>query len=87
MQQDHVILGVHIQNRIKAASTVQSLLGKYGCNIRTRLGLHDTNDKFCSSAGVILLEIVGDPAQSAELESKLSELQGVAVKKMVFGHE
>ena len=87
MQQDHVILGIHIHNRMKKAPAVQALLGEYGCNIRTRLGLHETGDTLCSSAGVILLELVGAADKIAELESKLAGLAGVEVKKMVFDHE
>lgn len=87
MQKDHIILGIHIHNRTKEALAVQALLGAYGCNIRTRLGLHEADEKVCSSAGVILLEMVGDPAKAVELESKLAALPGVSVKKMVFDHD
>ena len=86
MQQDHLILGIHIQNRMKAAPAVQALLGEYGCNIRTRLGLHEASETSCSNAGVILLEMIGHPAKIAELEAKLAGLAGVSVQKMVFGH-
>jgi hypothetical protein len=87
MHQDHIILGVHIHNRMKEAPSVQALLGEYGCHIRTRLGLHETGETFCSGAGVILLELVGDPARIEELESRLSAIDGVSVQKMVFGHD
>jgi len=87
MQQDHVILGIHVHDRMKAAPALQALLSEYGCSIRTRLGLHETGEKFCSDAGVILLEMVGNPVKTAELESSLSVLAGVSVQKMVFGHE
>jgi hypothetical protein len=85
--QDHIILGVHIHNRMKEAPAVQALLGEYGCHIRTRLGLHETSETFCSGTGVILLELVGDPAKIGELEKKLSDIAGVDVQKMAFGHE
>jgi hypothetical protein len=87
MQQDHVILGVHIHNRMKEAPSVQALLGEYGCHIRTRLGLHETSETFCSGAGVILLELVGDPAKIGDLEKKLFAIPGVSIQKMVFGHD
>jgi hypothetical protein len=85
--QDHVILGIHIHNRMKEAPSVQALLGEFGCHIRTRLGLHETSETFCSGAGVILLELVGDRSQIDLLESKLSAVPGVAVQQMVFGHD
>ena len=36
----HIILGVHITDRIGHVDPVQHLLTEYGCSIRTRLGLH-----------------------------------------------
>jgi len=37
MQDDHIILGVHITDRIKHVSSVQQALTEYGCYIKTRL--------------------------------------------------
>jgi hypothetical protein len=87
MHQDHIILGIHIHNRMKEAPSVQALLGEFGCHIRTRLGLHETSESFCSGAGVILLDLIGDRSQINQLESKLLAVPGVAVQKMVFGHD
>ncbi len=36
-----IILGVQVTNRIKNALEVQEILTKFGCNIKTRLGLHE----------------------------------------------
>jgi hypothetical protein len=84
--EDHVILGVHVFDRVKKVPTVQSLLTEYGCSIKTRIGLHHVNENQCSPEGLILLEMFGDPAVSDELASKLSALGGVEVQKMGFGH-
>ena len=35
--QDHVILGIHIINRMKDAVQIQSIFSEFGCNIKTRL--------------------------------------------------
>jgi hypothetical protein len=83
----HIILGIHITNRTKKAADVQRLFTEYGCNIKTRLGLHDVHDDYCSPAGLILLETYGDEAKSAELADMLSQIQGVEVQKMVFRHD
>lgn len=84
--EQHFILGVHITDRLKKASDVQALMSKYGCNIRTRLGLHDVSGDFCSPNGLVLLELVGDPKTCNELAEKLAAIPGVEVQRMVFGH-
>lgn len=82
----HVILGVHITDRVRRAERVQHLFTQYGCQIKTRLGLHDADESFCSPNGLILLEVVGAPKDIAALETALKAVAGVDVKKMVFRH-
>ena len=82
----HVILGVHITDRVKHVPTVQSVLTQFGCNIKTRLGLHHVNESFCSPNGLMIIEFVGEDSQCAEMAAQLSALEGVHVKRMVFGH-
>ena len=82
----HVVLGVHITDRVKHVPTVQSVLTQFGCNIKTRLGLHHVNESYCSPNGLMLIEFVGDDSQCAAMTSQLSALEGVHVKRMVFGH-
>ncbi|HOV60920.1 MAG TPA: hypothetical protein PK349_07620 [Candidatus Hydrogenedentes bacterium] len=83
---DHIIYGVHVHNRGQNALKVQELLTRYGCNIKTRLGLHEVSEDFCSSAGVLLLEMTGDPAVCRELFEQLNMIDGVEAKEMVFAH-
>ena len=40
MRERHLLVGIHLQNRAQDATKLQGLLTEYGCNIRTRLGLH-----------------------------------------------
>ena len=80
----HIILGVHITNRLKKAANVQKLLTEYGCNIKTRIGLHEVSDNFCATNGMLILELVGDEKKCTDLAKKLSAIQGLEVKKMVF---
>ena len=82
----HVILGVHITDRVKHVPTVQSVLTQFGCSIKTRLGLHHANESFCSPNGLMLIEFVGDDSQCSAMTAQLSALEGVHVKRMVFGH-
>ncbi len=82
----HHILGVHIHNRGENAVRVQQLLTEYGCNIKTRLGLHEVSGDFCSNGGILLLELAGDETRCRELAEKLAAQPGVEVQQMVFGH-
>jgi hypothetical protein len=82
----HVILGVHVTDRLKKASDVQKILTAYGCNIRTRIGLHDASETHCSPGGILLLELVGDDKTCNEMVRKLGAVKGVEVKKIVFPH-
>ena len=78
------ILGVHLSDRSGEAEKVQAVLTKFGCSIRTRLGLHQVQDEFCSKAGLILLELTGDTNEFMKLENALLEIEGLEVKKMIF---
>jgi hypothetical protein len=82
----HIILGVHITDRIHHIHAVQGLLTEYGCSIRTRLGLHEAEKKFCSPNGLLILEMIDDSATAQELANKLSAIEGVEVQTMVFKH-
>ncbi len=79
-----IILGVHISERVKQAAGVQKIFTEYGCHIKTRLGLHEADEKLCSSAGIVILEFFGDESKADELAKKLMAVDGIEVKKMVF---
>ena len=82
----HVILGVHITDRIHHVSDVQHLLTEYGCSIRTRLGLHEADQGFCSPNGLLLLEMTDDENTADQLAGKLNAVEGVEAKKLTFDH-
>jgi len=81
------ILGIYISEREQAVPMVQSVLAKFGCSIRTRLGLHNTDPENCSGCGMILLELYGDQNEFHKLENELLKIEGTEVKKMVFKQE
>jgi len=83
----HIVMGVHITERVKLASEVQKVFTEFGCQIRTRLGLHDAHQGVCSPNGLILLELVDDAIQASALKAKLSAIEGVEVQTMIFDHE
>lgn len=82
--QPTVVLGVQITQRAEKSLAVQNTLTKFGCSIRTRLGLHEVSEDYCSHAGLILLELTGDAGEMLRLEEELSRIPGVVVKKMTF---
>ncbi len=84
--QDHVILGIHIINRMKDAVQIQAIFSEFGCNIKTRLGLHDVDASVCSPAGIVLLEIFGGIEVAEKMKAKLAAIPGVEVQMMHFVH-
>jgi hypothetical protein len=83
---DHVILGIHITDRMKRAVDVQKLFSEFGCFIKTRLGLHEVSEDHCAPGGIVLLEMFGERAKVDELAAKLGAIEGIEVKQMVFTH-
>ena len=71
MRDDHVIFGVHVQDRVKDFPNIQKLFTEYGCSIKTRIGSHHVDENVCSPRGLILLEMFGDEAQCSEVYNKL----------------
>jgi hypothetical protein len=78
----HTIFGVHITRRVDNVPAVQAVLTKYGCNIRTRLGIHDADATSCSPSGLLLIDAFG--AETEDFYRDLKGLQGVAVQRMDF---
>ena len=78
------ILGVLVRDPEKAAQKVQEILTKYGCTIKTRLGLNELEQDNCGGCGLILLELTGDVHECIRLENELLQVEDVRVQKMVF---
>jgi hypothetical protein len=87
MKTDHVILGIHVTNRLTNAPAVQKVFTDYGGNIKTRLGLHEVAEAGCAAEGVVLLEVIGGNEVRAAMVAKLGAIEGIEVKEMVFSHE
>lgn len=84
MQETKTIFGIFVKERLKDASKMQGIFSKYGCNIKTRLGLHDAQENICSPTGIVLLEVVGSKEDLANFENEVKSTEGVEIKKMVF---
>lgn len=84
----HTVVGIHIPNRFNQAPGVQKILTEYGCSIKTRLGLHETNKEYCAINGLILLEMFGPENDMKEMVTKLKALDaGIEVQQMIFKHK
>lgn len=64
------IIGVCLENRVETAVDFQKLITKFGCEIRTRIGLHPSNNEVCLNRGIVLLEVSGDAQLLKEELSK-----------------
>ncbi len=78
------VMGIVVSNRVEEAARLQEILTKYGCTIRTRLGLHEASKEKCSRNGLILLELVGDSFKWEELENELNTIEGIVLKSIDF---
>jgi hypothetical protein len=83
---DHLIVGVHITDRVANAGEVQVILSRHGANIRTRLGLHESTADAAAPGGLILLDTVGPAEQIDALCTALRRLPGIQVQQMYFSH-
>ncbi|MGE0090423.1 MAG: hypothetical protein AB7S50_13210 [Bacteroidales bacterium] len=84
MNKEIRILGILITDRQKEAGKVQSVLSKFGCSIKTRLGLHEVINDLCSSSGLIILELTGAISDMDKLEKELKEIGGTQTQRMIF---
>lgn len=78
------VIGVKISARQENVPAVQSVLTEYGCNIRTRLGMHEVSGDYCAPGGLVLLDMYGAQSEIEACYEKLSAIPGVEAKRMDF---
>jgi len=54
------IMGILLDNRCEEAVKLQEILTECGCNIKTRIGLHNIGEYKCINNGIILLEVISN---------------------------
>ena len=86
MADPHIIVGVHITNRMVNAVEVQKVFTEYGCNIKTRIGLHDVGETVYGPSGVALIEFFGSLDEAEEMKKRLCAIDGIQVQSIVFDH-
>jgi hypothetical protein len=69
------IIGVSLENRIEEAVKFQEIITKYGCTIRTRIGLHNIGEYKCVNNGIILLEVTEKVNEIYDTLAKFWEVQ------------
>lgn len=76
-----VIIGIRLSNRTETSPEFQNVLSKYGCMIKTRIGLHSTCSAVCSNYGIVLLEIIDD-SEIVQMKKDLMSVEGVMLSSM-----
>jgi hypothetical protein len=84
MNSETRVLGILIKHRDQNIDLVQDIFSKFGCTIRTRLGINISQEYNIPNAGLILLELTGDIKEMDKLEQALHQLHEVQVKKIIF---
>lgn len=77
------IMVIKVDQRVQKAPGMQTVITKYGCNIKVRLGLHEAGD-VCSNQGLIILQTVGDREELKKFEDELNNIDGVKAKSVVI---
>jgi hypothetical protein len=78
------LMAVKIGARAQHASEVQDILTKYGCNIKTRVGFHDTDENHCSTDGILILQLFGEDELIKTMLGELNAQHEVSAKFIEF---
>lgn len=80
---DCSIMVVKIGSRRERSPEVQEVLSKFGCSIKMRLGLHET-ENVCSDEGLLILQLAGEQDEMKKLEKALSSMKDISAKLVEF---
>lgn len=73
---EHNIMIIRVNQRMHSAEQLQKVFSRYGCSIKTRLGLHEAGD-VCATDGLILLQLVRGADDLNAFRNELNDLEGV----------
>ena len=76
------IVGIRVNHRVANAVGLQEYLTRYGCNIKLRVGLHETNEKFCADDGVIMLQLCGEKDALEAMVAGLNAMEGITARML-----
>ncbi len=77
------IMVVKIESRREDSTKVQEVLSNFGCSIKVRLGLHET-ENVCSEEGLLILQLSGERDEMRKLETALNEMDRVQAKLVLM---
>lgn len=77
-------MAIKVEERAAKAPYLQEILTEHGCIIKTRVGLHETDEEKCSMDGIIILHLYGDKEEFQQLYKKIEKLDGVTPKIIEF---
>lgn len=76
------IMAIKLENRLDKATLVQNVLTRYGCFIKTRLGIPYHNGNIdCANSGLIILEIINQDALF-DLKNELLQIGDISLNIM-----
>ncbi len=76
------IMAIKLENRKDNATLVQNVLTRYGCFIKTRLGIpYHNEDGSCSNSGLIILEIINQDV-IFDLKDELLQIGNISLNIM-----
>ncbi|MGI6049794.1 MAG: hypothetical protein ACOYEI_03025 [Acetivibrionales bacterium] len=76
----YYIIGIRMDNRVNNALAFQEALTRNGCQIKTRLGLHEVSEDSCANDGLIILQPCGTKEEVDKLVDELNSLEGITAK-------
>ncbi len=69
------IIGIPLQNNIEDATKLQEILIKYGCTIKTRLGIHNMGEYRCNNQIIVIIEITDNVNEIYDCLSQYWQVQ------------
>jgi ribose 5-phosphate isomerase len=76
---EYNIMAIRLGERRKNSPDVQQILSRFGCSIKMRLGLHET-ESVCSDEGLLILQLTGDTDEMKKLEKALNDMDGIKAR-------
>lgn len=70
-----MIIGVNLSDRAESSLEFQEILTKFGCSIRTRIGIHHPEQGVCTNRGIVLLDVAGEEPLLVEELSRRWQVQ------------
>ena len=77
-----VILGIKLPNKEENAVELQKILTDFNCIIKMRIGINNSSI-FCSSNGIILLQIE-NKENALNVEKAVLEIDNIELQRMIF---